>query len=457
MLTRARMGGGLTFGMGRTAGGYVAPAPSPPANLALPVVTGTPKVGNILTASVGFWTGSPSAYAYQWYADGIAISGATSSTVALTEDELGAEIGVGVVATNGAGDSVEALSEEVGPVAAADALVAPVLTKTSAAGTNPMSWRGEYTNASPGDVITRYATVNGTPLDPESHTLTEFEVIEIATAMDLGEGYNMPWPVFAGTVFADGAIVVVWETHTKASVESDPSNELTDTMAGGSGALAVFRDAAVIPFAYGTGPYSFNDVAIESGDKVVVLLTCYFTNGISDGDAQIASLTANSGAISFAQAGSASGRVDALGMTARSFVFWAATSGVTELDLSLTTVGVCRWAGMTVIGVKNAASGAPASTACGALSSAGTAEYDVDGGLSADGAEGEVLVIAVGYLNGGAHGDFTGATKYAEGDALVDDFVKCSSAYQTTPAAVTIGLGLSGHPLSYAAAKFEAA
>jgi len=45
-----------------------------------PAITGTARVGAKLSAVPGTWTPAPEAYAYQWKADGLAISGATAST-----------------------------------------------------------------------------------------------------------------------------------------------------------------------------------------------------------------------------------------------------------------------------------------------------------------------------------------------------------------------------------------
>jgi surface antigen len=47
---------------------------------ARPVVTGTPRVGSALSATTGTWSRTGLAYAYQWYVDGEAVNGATTST-----------------------------------------------------------------------------------------------------------------------------------------------------------------------------------------------------------------------------------------------------------------------------------------------------------------------------------------------------------------------------------------
>lgn len=101
------------------AGALAAPPTEVPANVSLPVISGTTTVGETLTATNGTWSNAPSSYARQWYADAVAIAGATGSSYELTEAEEGAEITVGVIATNVVGDSAEAVSAAVGPVAAA--------------------------------------------------------------------------------------------------------------------------------------------------------------------------------------------------------------------------------------------------------------------------------------------------------------------------------------------------
>jgi surface antigen len=68
-------------------------------NTALPKVTGPAKVGSTLTASAGTWSVAGAAYAYQWMANGAPISGATASTIALTNPLKGKQLSVRVIAS----------------------------------------------------------------------------------------------------------------------------------------------------------------------------------------------------------------------------------------------------------------------------------------------------------------------------------------------------------------------
>lgn len=98
---------------------------SPPVNTVLPVITGTPSVGEELTCSQGTWDPAGDTYAYQWKRDGANIGGATASTYTLVDADALTDITCTVTATNAAG-STPATSEPVGPIAPQ-----PVLDKLS--------------------------------------------------------------------------------------------------------------------------------------------------------------------------------------------------------------------------------------------------------------------------------------------------------------------------------------
>lgn len=75
-----------------------------PTFTAIPAITGTPTTGQTLTSSTGTVTGTATiTYAYQWFAGGVAIPGATASTFVLTASQTGKIMQVRVQATNSIG------------------------------------------------------------------------------------------------------------------------------------------------------------------------------------------------------------------------------------------------------------------------------------------------------------------------------------------------------------------
>lgn len=95
---------GLSFGLSRRAvasggGGNVAPVIT-----GVPTISGTPEVGEVLTASPASVTGTPSpTRTWQWYRDAVAISGATGSTHTILSIDQGTDITVQQNETNVAG------------------------------------------------------------------------------------------------------------------------------------------------------------------------------------------------------------------------------------------------------------------------------------------------------------------------------------------------------------------
>jgi hypothetical protein len=130
-----------------------------PANIGLPVVSGTTADGQILTASEGSWTGAPaSTYSYQWEdcntsgGSCTSISGATGTTYTLQASDVGHDIRVAVTASNAiytGGAAVTAASAAVGPVEATSPVNTslPYVTGTTQDGSvltaQPGSWTGE--------------------------------------------------------------------------------------------------------------------------------------------------------------------------------------------------------------------------------------------------------------------------------------------------------------------------
>lgn len=98
-----------------------------------PVILGTPRVGQTLSATTGSWTAfpAPTGYAYVWKADGSAISGATAASYVLTSAEAGKVITVEVTATNSVGASAAAPSSATSAVTSAPAIASVTLSSSS--------------------------------------------------------------------------------------------------------------------------------------------------------------------------------------------------------------------------------------------------------------------------------------------------------------------------------------
>jgi len=81
---------------------YVAPTIGAPVNTILPVISGPPTVGSVLTITPGFWTGNPSIQ-YEWMVGNAPIAGANGLTYKVQAGAAGQHIKVREVATNSEG------------------------------------------------------------------------------------------------------------------------------------------------------------------------------------------------------------------------------------------------------------------------------------------------------------------------------------------------------------------
>ncbi|MFE6668426.1 hypothetical protein ACFVFH_33315, partial [Streptomyces sp. NPDC057697] len=86
---------------------------APLRNSARPTIGTTARVGDHLTAATGTWAPAPTSFAYQWNADGKAISGATAATYTVPASLLGKKIGVTVTARRTGTADVPAASAQL--------------------------------------------------------------------------------------------------------------------------------------------------------------------------------------------------------------------------------------------------------------------------------------------------------------------------------------------------------
>ncbi|MFN3865988.1 MAG: leucine-rich repeat domain-containing protein [Demequina sp.] len=116
-----------------------------------PTVTGTPTVGQTLTAGVGTWSPTPGTLTYRWYRDGTAISSATKKTYVATSSDAGRKITVKVTATRSGYTTATKTSSAV-TVARKLTAATPTITGTAKVGNTLTVKRGTW---GPGTVSTK--------------------------------------------------------------------------------------------------------------------------------------------------------------------------------------------------------------------------------------------------------------------------------------------------------------
>lgn len=75
-----------------------------PTNVDAPALLGVGAVGEVLSCTMGNWTGEPTTYAYQWMADGQTVSTIGDAYV-VSPDDAGKDVTCLVTASNAAGSA----------------------------------------------------------------------------------------------------------------------------------------------------------------------------------------------------------------------------------------------------------------------------------------------------------------------------------------------------------------
>jgi Bacterial Ig-like domain (group 3) len=196
----------------------VGPINAPPANSLLPTISGTPVVGDKLTANDGTWTGYPApTFTYKWS------DNSTGRTKTLTTADVGRTFNVTVTAKNAAG-SASAVSALVGPVVAAPVNTGlPTIAGTAQQGdtlvASPGSWSGT------GPITYNYLWSDGTtgPTDTLSAADVGQSVTVTVTASNGGGGASATSASF-GPVAPPPPIAV----GTSTTLQAFPSSALTN-------------------------------------------------------------------------------------------------------------------------------------------------------------------------------------------------------------------------------------
>jgi len=128
-----------------------------------PTITGTPAVGQTLTAVPGSWDPADADLTYQWRADGVAVVGATATTFQPRAVDLGAAISVSVMGTREGFNTVTRTSAPTAPVTAAQqsSTPTPVVTGTPRVGETLSAAAGTW---DPGVTLDYQWSADGTPV-----------------------------------------------------------------------------------------------------------------------------------------------------------------------------------------------------------------------------------------------------------------------------------------------------
>lgn len=106
--------------------------PAVPVNTALPTIDDTtPTEGELLTATNGSWTNSPTGFTYEWLRGAGVISGATSVTYTPVSADVGNTLSVRVTASNGFGAGAPATSAATSAVSAGTAEASEMYFETA--------------------------------------------------------------------------------------------------------------------------------------------------------------------------------------------------------------------------------------------------------------------------------------------------------------------------------------
>lgn len=98
----------------------------------IPMISGTPQVGQTLTVTAGTWEQGEVSATYEWFNDDGAIAGATGTTYVPTASDVGKTLVVIVEASKPGFQNRFNMSNTVGPITAAPVVAPPVVTPAPA-------------------------------------------------------------------------------------------------------------------------------------------------------------------------------------------------------------------------------------------------------------------------------------------------------------------------------------
>ncbi len=259
-------------------------------NTVPPSISGTPAVGAKLTALIGTWIPAGQLHTYQWYAEGVAISGATAKTFVPTNAQKGKTLTVHVRSVTAGYAPRAASSAPSAPVLTGFVAnsAAPVLSGSSLVGSTLRTSNGSW---SPTDAAFAYQWLrNGVPIDSDRAREQSY----VVTGWDLGKslsarvtGSKASYAPFSAT--SDGSAAVKVKPTVSVTVTPGRSQVAFAIVVGASGVtptgtvkimngtrylktLTLVGGKASVTFKYQKRG-SYTDSFAYSGDSKVVGLT----------------------------------------------------------------------------------------------------------------------------------------------------------------------------------------
>jgi hypothetical protein len=146
-------------------------------------ITGTARVGELLTASPGTWTPTGADLAYQWLRDGSEIAGATSSTYRVAPADAGASVGVRVTGSAGGYSEAVAAATPVTPAVGVLSAPVPTVSGTARIGAVLSADPGAWTPAGAGITLSFAWLRAGTPIPGATSTTYTVRVEDLGASL----------------------------------------------------------------------------------------------------------------------------------------------------------------------------------------------------------------------------------------------------------------------------------
>lgn len=265
-----------------------------------PSLTGTPKVGAVLTASAGSWTPAGVTLGYQWLVDGTAVDGANGATYTPVPGDVGKTVKVRVTAVKDGYESASRDSAATTPVGKGDLSysTSPSVTGTAMVGETLTAEPGSWT---PSDATFSYQWLaSGNPIagaTGKTLALTADQVgMKVSVQVTASRtGYNDK-QVVSGTTSAVVAKAVVITNAVRPAVSGTPKVGVQLTASAGTWAPAGvslayqwFRGATAIS---GATARTYAPVAGDVGQALHVRVTASRT-----GSASLSAVSADTAAV----------------------------------------------------------------------------------------------------------------------------------------------------------------